>query len=214
MTEKYFNKIVDDIVKTNNIKDAAGINQAKELVKTYYHQAKIADQKLRRLESYSHDKYYKDIKRYAYVKAQEDIKIWSGGAATRFSTKPPKSLSDIRAKINDINRFLQSPTSSKKGVTDIYKKRTDTINKKYGTNLTWQQLSKYFESGQADKLGMAFGSETAIKIIGSVNKLAKKTKNIINDIKNVDEKIQFSEDEVLEKQIEKAINQYGKDLLL
>lgn len=177
----------------------------------YHKLAKKADQRLRALEAYSYDKNYKDIKRYAYAKAMQDIKIWSGGAAKRFETKAPDSEADLKAKINDIKRFLESPTSTKRGVTAIYKKRADTINKKYNTSFTWQQLAKYYETGLADKMSKEYGSKTALKVIGKVQTNANK---IIKGIANANNVHEFVDDEVLANITKKALKQFGKELIL
>lgn len=184
------------------------------LQQEYHKLAKKADQRLRALEAYSYDKNYHDIKRYAYAKAMQDIKIWSGGSAKRFETAAPEKESDLIAKINDIKRFLESPTSTKRGVTAIYKKRADTINSNYGTNLTWQQLATYYESGLADKMNKEYGSKTALQIIGKVDKMKTKSGKVLNTISNMQNIHMYVDDEVLANVVKKAIVKFGKNLLL
>ena len=117
----------------------------------YKRLAKVADQRLVRIEKLSKDDHFKNVEKWAYAGAMNDIKRWSGGDATRFNTKPPASDREILAKIKNITAFIEKPTSSKRGIVDVYKKRADSINKKQGTKFTWQQIATYFESGLADK---------------------------------------------------------------
>ena len=134
--------------------------------------ARKADSRLRAIEKYSEQKYYKGIERYAYARAIRDIELWSGSGKKRFDTKPPDSLQGIRAKINDIKTFLESPTSTKAGVTEIYKKRADTINKEYGTNLTWQEIADYYTSTAHERAAELYGSKTELMVFASeINKV-------------------------------------------
>lgn len=178
-----------------------------ETLEHYYRRlAKTADQRLVRLEKYEEDPNYKTATKWAYARAVKDIKSWQkpGEKVTqyRFNTAPPKDPEKLLAKINDIKTFLESPTSTKGGITNVYKKRAATVNKKYGTNFTWQQLAKYYTSGQADLWDAKFGSKTALKTIGMLQKNKKK---LINDIQKADAKDLKADNKVLQKTMEKAL---------
>lgn len=152
----------------------------------YKRVAKVADQRLVRLEKLAQDNRFKNVEKWAYAGAMNDIKRWSGDKATRFNMKPPASERDLLSKIKDITAFIEKPTSSKRGIVDIYKKRADTINKKQGTKFTWQQIATYFESGLADKSDKALGSATtALAIINERNRIDK----IESDINNANDRI-------------------------
>ena len=164
-----------------------------ESLEKYYHRlAKAADQRLVRLESYEHDKYFKPATQWAYSRAQHDLQKWTGkgpGAKKlRFNTAAPKGEEKLISKINDIKQFLSSPTSTKKGIVDVYKKRADTINEKYGTSFDWQSLAKYYDSGQAELWDSKFGSKTALRIIGLIQKKGKKVVEEINKAVTKDQK--------------------------
>lgn len=161
-----------------------------ESLEKYYHRlAKTADQRLVRLESYEHDKYYKPATLWAYSRAQHDLQKWTGqgpGAKKlRFNTAAPKDPEKLVSKINDIKTFLASPTSTKQGITDVYKKRADTINNKYGTKFTWKSLAKYYDSGQADLWDSKFGSKTALYTIAEIQKMSDEK---IEEIRKAEEK--------------------------
>ena len=174
-----------------------------ELVKIYRTLAKSADQRLVRLEAYQHDKNFKTATKWAYARAMHDISLWSGQEANRFNTAPPASKTDLLSKIQDIKHFLESPTSTKKGILDVYKKRADTINKKYKTNLTWKDLAQYFDSAANDKLDAKYGSKTAIKIFAEIKKHQKEILKDIDEKKDIHIKV---EDEVLEDALNDALD--------
>lgn len=187
------------------------------LEKYYRRLAKTADQRLVRLEKASDQEYYKTATQWAYARAVKDIRKWIKPGTTtyklRFNTAPPKDPEDLLAKINDIKTFLASPTSTKKGITEVYKKRAETVNQKYGTSFTWQQLAKYYTSGQAEIWDAKFGSKTALRTIAQLQKNKKK---IIEDIEKADQKDIRVDSSVLQKTVEKALadnNLNIKDLL-
>lgn len=122
-----------------------------ELEKEYHRLAKRADQRLVRLEGYRHDIGYEHITSYAYRSAMKDIRSWSGEGAKRFHTKAPATRKDLMKKIADIEKFLDAPTSTKKGVIEVYKKRADAINEKFfGKDkkmyLTWYQYANFWDN--------------------------------------------------------------------
>lgn len=155
----------------------------KSLEKEYRKLAKQADQRLVRLESYKHDKGFKTATLWAYPKAIHAIERWSGEGATRFNTKPPENDIDLMKKIADIKEFLASPSSTKKGIIGIYKKKANTLNENYGTNFTWQELAEFFEDGGAwEQLREAdYGSDTILTAIGSYKQDKTKIEKAIKD---------------------------------
>lgn len=177
-----------------------------DLMHYYRRLAKTADQRLVRLEEYSDQSGYKTATQWAYSKAVKDIAKWNKGVKglrqLRFNTAPPESKEDLIAKINDIKSFIASPTSTKQGITAVYKKRAQTVNSRYGTSFTWQQLAKYYESGQATVWDEKFGSKTALKTIGQIQKNKKK---LIKGIEDADKKDIRADSAVLQKTVEMAL---------
>ena len=171
----------------------------------YYRRlAKQADQRLVRLEGYQHDRNFANVTQWAYARAQEDISKWSGPDARRFNTAPPMKKSGdemvidetrLRSKIQDIKTFLESPTSTKKGITQVYKNRVDTINQKYGTNFTWQEFAKFTESETFSKLDWEYGSKTIMKAIGTIQSKFKNADDLTEKMKEISENhVKLSDD--------------------
>ena len=179
------------------------------MVQYYRRLAKTADQRMVRLEKASQEPYFKVATEWAYAKATRDILKWippgdNKSTKLRFNTKPPEG-EDLIAKINDIKSFLSSPTSSKQGIINVYKKRADTVNKKYGTNFTWKQLAKYYDSGQAELWDAKFGSKTALMTIASLQKNKKKLVKAIKEADRKDIRINSKDSSMIKKTVEMAL---------
>lgn len=137
----------------------------------YYRRlAKVADQRLVRLEAYKHDKGFSGVEKMAYGRAMEDLKIF--GKGKRFNTKPPEDRRLFREKIMAMRYFLQSPTSTKEGIIETYEKRVKTINHLYFNDkevFTWQDLENYYGKGKADiDSKNPISSDTVIRAIALI----------------------------------------------
>ena len=197
------------------------------LVKEYRTLAKRADQRLVRLEKYSKQEKYANVLQYAYARAQRDIRSWSGENATRFNTKPPSNINSLQGKINDIKNFLQSATSSIKPTSDnvvrndkgqiigggidlTYQKRADTLNQKYGTDVTWENVGSIFESTLYKKLSRKYSSKTAVRIIGKLQGSEKKVVKSFN--KHAPVHVKIAGEAPLEEAVNKTLRYYKKDI--
>ena len=139
------------------------------LEKYYRRLAKVADQRLIRLEELSGVEGYGNAKQWAYKRAMRDIETWSGEGATRFNTKPPKDTRALKAKINDIKTFLGSESSTKSGISGTYKQRVETINKRYGTSYQVDDLQKIFSSSLWKKMeAKNYSSDQILTAIGYI----------------------------------------------
>lgn len=156
-----------------------------ESINAYYKRlAKVADQRLVRLEELSKQKDYKNVKKYAYATAMEDIKAFGG--KQRWNTKAPEDPRLMYEKIKAMKYFIESPTSTKAGIKEVYQKKANTLNENYGTNFTWQDLADYYNKGQADIAAKeAGGSGTALLAIGVIQKAQSKLVNDINSNLNI-----------------------------
>lgn len=156
-----------------------------ESIEQYYHRlADAADHRLIRLEAMAYEPDFEGVKKFAYARAMKDLEVWGGN---RFNTKMPESVNLRNEKIADIIHFLQSPTSTKTGIINVYKKRAETIKQRYGIDLKWQDMGRLMESFSDDASG---GSPTKIKALGvikqidkmGVEKALKKNPNVSDDI--------------------------------
>lgn len=155
---------------------AKHVQEYYDLLKEYKKKAKLADQYMRRLEKLqSTDKKYKGVTNYAYRRAVYDIETWGGGKGkkARFDTKAPETLQGLKAKMKDIKRFLESPTATKRGIDTIYANRAKTMSEQYGVSANWEDMAKYYSRGVNDKMDSLYGSKTALRAVGRIQKNAK-----------------------------------------
>ena len=148
-----------------------------ELLKVYRTAAKTADQRLVRLEKLTQEENFKIADKWAYARAIRDIEQYSGEDATRFNTKPPKTLAGLIAKIEDIKTFLKAPSSTKSGIKKMYVERAKKINEDYGMDFTWGEIGTFFEDERWKYLGGGkkkdegkYESGTALKAIGRIRR--------------------------------------------
>lgn len=186
-----------------------------ELVKIYRTLAKSADQRLVRLEAYRHEKEFKVATQWAYARAMHDIEQWSGQEANRFNTAPPTSKVDLISKIQDIKTFLESETSTKKGIINVFKKKADSLNKTMRKenpdykDLSWKDLAQYFDSALHSKIDEMYGSKTKFLAISVMKKNKKQILAEIEEKKNQHQKV---EDEVIQSTIDDLIDKYPDDV--
>ena len=159
-----------------------------ETIEHYYKRlAKVADQRLRRLEDLQGVEGYENAWKWAYKNAQRDIEKWGGRSEKgRFDTAAPSDPRQLRAKINDIKAFLGSKTSTKQGITQVYKKRAATWNEKYKTNVTWEDLAKYYSKGINEKMERDFASDTVNKAIAVIrSNMTGPNKKTLEDLQHL-----------------------------
>lgn len=138
-----------------------------ETAEAYYKRlAKVADQRLVRLEKLSTEKGFKSVKDWAYATAQKDIRKYTPDG-TRFNVKV--NVKDIPDRITDIKRFLEKPSSNKRDIVKFYKKRAASLNKSQSTNFTWEQLADFFENKKNEKNIKVYGSGDTLRVQNSIN---------------------------------------------
>ena len=203
-----------------------------ELLKEYRKLAKRADQRLVRIEQ-QHEKggKYANMINFAYKKAQVDIRKWSGENVRRFNVKPPSSTVSLKAKIKDIERFLQAPSStimptkdnivrdlegnvSGGGLKMTFDKRAETLNRKFGkyleTPFTWENVGDFFESALWKKMDAKFkDSGTTLRAIGIIQKNKKQIAAEINAKKPSHIHV---DDMILDKRVNHLLRYYKKDI--
>ena len=175
------------------------------LVKDYKRLAKRADQRLKRIEDLSDKKGFTNVKKWAYNRAMKDIEYYSGKNAKRFNRDIPTSKKMLKARIRDVEHFLGSVSSTKSGILKTYKKRVGTTEKKYGAKISWEKAADFFESKTWKDLDREYGSKTAVRAIGEIQKSEDKIKSAIAKHKPVtlrisDEKVKAAVNSILEDQ--------------
>lgn len=185
-TKKTKTKTLHEYKAAERTKSKIEPRQGESDLDYYTRLAKMADQRMVRLEELAKKEGYENVLKYAYEAALRDIASYGGASKKmRFNTKPPEDPRAFREKIMDMRRFLSSPTSSKAGIDETYGARAKTINAKYGTNYSWQDLADFFASGDADKLFKEYGSKTVMKAIGVIQYTADQVKEKLDENKNV-----------------------------
>lgn len=176
-----------------------------------------ADKRLQRLEKYSERPGLKNILKGAYARAMKDIEAWRGKGRKRFGDRPPEDPDILRAELNDIRAFLRADTSSlKPGIGTqgyailVYEKAAQTFNKRYGGNLTWEEIGAFYDSRKAERiLARIQASKTVAQTLGAFKRLKTKYPNrtreewrkIIKD----NPRLILDEDEVIDDAIKKMI---------
>lgn len=182
-----------------------------DLEAVYRTLAKAADQRLVRLEGYAYEENMKNATRWAYARAQFDIKQWSGEKATRFNTAPPVSNTGLEHKIADIKRFLQSESSTKKGIQRTLQKRADTLNQRFGTNFRWDEVGKFFNSKLREKLDDSYGSKTVVKVVA---RLQEKKDDIVKAMKKAAlQELDLSDQSMVDDMVRETLEKYGEDVI-
>ena len=183
--------------------------------KLYRKLARASDKRLREIEKLSQQEEYQNMKEFAYKRAMADIKSWSGDKATRFNTKPPVRESEMYDKIMDMKSFLKAPSSSAAGIESSYAKSAATLNEKYGTDFTWQDMATFFESRFFQKTEREYDSKQIVKAIGVMQNDPEKFRQIIKESRskdiNVEDYIDIK-DKVLAETVNDLIDQYGNAL--
>jgi len=184
-----------------------------ELKKQFLVLQKGANDRLYELEQVakSGDALFKGVLKYAYSSADADIKISpkTGEQIKRFKGAS-KNYQSLLGQVNDLKRFLNMQTSTKTGIKEKYISQTNTMNEKFGLDLSWQQFVDYMQMGTFDKMKSQFGSSTTFEIIAQIQKNAKELNISIKDV--IDNHIKTDTDAHTQSLVEKAISQYGTEL--
>lgn len=182
-----------------------GDAEYRALVKEYKSLAKKADQRLVRLEKLSKKSGFENVEKWAYNRAMKDIQYWSGSKATRFNRDIPTNKNSLKARISDVKNFLSAKTSTKSGILKTYKQRSNMISKKYGVKMSWEKTAEFFESKEWENLDKEYGSDTAMRALGEIQKNEDKIKKAIENHKPVsmrikNEKVAEAVNSILEEQ--------------
>lgn len=153
---------------------------------------------------------------WAYAHAQEDIRKWRGSGKTRYpsTVKQSAPISQLQARIADVEKFLEMDTSTITGVKKVNESRVNTINDRYGTNFSSSDFQQFARSGQLDKLKAQFGSKTMWKAIGQIRRNMDKLVEQMRQHKKR-EIIVDEDDPILQNIVDEILSsrRYGKKLI-
>ena len=165
-------------------------SEQKALFEQYHKLAKKADRRMRDLEKLADTtEGFKPAVKWAYKRAARDIESMFGSSEKpRFDRMlPDMSKTALVSAINDVKSFLDSPSSTKRGIVNVYKKRVDTINHLYGTSFTWSTFAELATSDSFDSLLNKYGSSTLLTRVGDIQINEKsKADKMKSDIDKVD----------------------------
>lgn len=186
----------------------------------YYHRlAKVADQRLVRLEEAAGlrkgkagEPGFEKVTTYAYDRAMRDLEVY--GEGKRFNTKPPLNKDGtvdnrlLSEKLADIRAFLSSVTSTKGGIKTVYEQRAQTINDKFGTNFTWTDLADYYRSGDATKKinDRVVNSDLMLRAVGLIQRADAE---VVKDMKKNKDKVVKQSDKLVYKKALEIVKTSG-----
>ena len=185
-----------------------------ELRAYYKRLAKYADERMRKIEKSA----IPHAKDYAYRVATKDISRYRTGSKRTggkyrwdVSTKG-MSYQTLVGKINAIKKFMNSETSTERGIKAGYKRRVDKINAKFGTDYTGEQLALFFRSTYWKKMiASGFSSSEIMEFVTVLKRNGIQTKDVFKDlvdkVLNKDEVIEFKDDEERDVFVEDRLNQ-------
>lgn len=187
----------------------------RELLTQQYRQlAKRANQRLIRLEKRAGAN--PALLDWAYAHAQQDIRKWSGSGKTRYpsTVKQDAPISQLQARIADVEKFLEMETSTITGVKKINDRRVKTINDLYGTNFSAGDFQQFARSGMLDKIKANFGSKSMWKAVAQIQ---RNMDTIVKQMKQhkAREIIVDEDDAILQYTVDELLSskQYGKKLI-
>ena len=185
-----------------------------ELMQQYRKLAKQANMRLLRLEKRAADQ--PAVLNWAYATAITDIEAWRGEGKTRFPSAAPKDspIAQLQARIADVEKFLEMPTSYVGKIKSIDKSRVDTINKNQGTNFTVGDFERFARSGMLSKLKAEYGSKTMWKIITQIRRNMDTLEKQIAQHKKRDILID-EDDPIFQAKVDEVLSarRYGRKLI-
>lgn len=177
----------------------------KEELSLFRKLAKRADQRLRQLEKDAHRSGFENLLNWAYRKAMKDIRYWSGEGKTTFNRDAPRNLNQLRAKRKDIEEFLNAPTSMISTTKEMFEQRADTLNEKYGTNFTWEELGNVFENKEENE----FYQKGGVSYLQAVSYMKENEESLLQSLQDGNRAIIKTGNRKANQIARELINEYG-----
>ena len=125
-----------------------------------------ANMKLLNLEMLAKQEGFEGIEEYAYRVAMREIRKLRGEEFKRFNM--PKNTHQLEKTKRALETFLGSTTSTKAGILDVYEQNAASINSKFGSNFSWQQMGDFLRAAEFEKLKAEYDSETAVIMLKAI----------------------------------------------
>lgn len=174
---------------------------------------KMADQRMKRLEQLSTQPGYENVLKWAYATAKSDLKSLGSNnweSVARRTKKGEYDKKNMQRRINAVKRFLESPTSMKKTIDKQYGGVASQINEKYGLDLSWSDVGKFFDSEAWKKISEDYGSQTAVKAIGVIRRLDLSSVGDVKEaITNAASSTQYLDDDEVMHAVSKLLRKNG-----
>jgi len=150
-----------------------------------------ANMMLLNLETLSKQEGFEGVDDFAYRVALKNIRNIRGEEYKRFNL--PKNIHQLEKTKRALETFLGSTTSTKKGIVSVYEQNAASLNAKFGSNYSWQQMGAFLKAAGFEDLKKEFDSETAIIMLKEMVNTASLTKEAFveklqnHQIKELDE---------------------------
>lgn len=119
-----------------------------------------ANMKLLNIEQLAKQEGFEGIKDFAYYNAMRDIRKIRGEEYKRFNL--PKNTHQLEKVKRSLESFLGATTSTKKGIVEVFEKNAVSLNEKFGSNFTWQQMGQFLKNAKFEQIKADYDSETAV----------------------------------------------------
>lgn len=146
-------------------------DRVRALQAEYRKNAKIANSRLYMIE---HNADSSGLWRFSYSSAIHDTQAFfhKNRFSYAISAKNPDkvSLRELTHYNTVVKNFLDSPTSTISGFKKVYEKARGTIKDLYGIDISADEAAEFYASSYWKKLSNKYGSKTAAKIVGNIQK--------------------------------------------
>ena len=177
-----------------------------DLMRDFLRLAGRADQRLRSLEKSGR------TGSAAYRSAQKSISTFSEGK--RFRANIPQGGRELRARYRQVEKFLREETSTIRGEKRVRERVGRSIEERYGLELTGDQISALFQGALWHKLNQKYGSDTAMKIVGALQRSEGDKKALYEDLARQNVFLSSSEKSLTTRYINQELRANGIDYLL
>ena len=162
-----------------------------------------ANMKLLNIEQLAKQEGFEGIKDFAYYNAMREIRKIRGEEFKRFNL--PKNTHQLEKTKRALESFLGATTSTKKGIVSVFEKNAASLNEKFGSDYSWQQMGQFLKSAGFEQLKAEYDSETAIIML----------KALYNnrDLSKEEFKEQLEKHQIKEKYQGKGLDEVNSDLL-